>query len=66
MTYSESSKRASMKYIKEKQKSILLKIKKSDFENIIQPAIEKSGLPTSTFIKDAIYEKIKRDFNDEK
>ncbi len=61
MTYSESSKKASAKYIKEKQKSILIKFKKDDYINRIAPAIEESGLPVVTFIKRAIDEKIERD-----
>lgn len=59
----ESGKRASMKYVREKQKSILLKWKKTDFENIILPAIEASGLPTATYIKQAVMEKIERERN---
>ena len=61
MTYSESSKRASSKYIKEKQKSILIKFRKDDFTNRIEPAIKESGLPIVTYIKKAINEKIDRD-----
>lgn len=30
---------------------------------IIEPAIKKSGLPTVTYIKQAIYEKIEREKN---
>ncbi len=61
MAYSESSKKASEKYIKEKQKSILVKFKKDDFTERIAPAIKESGLPVVTFIKKAIDEKIERD-----
>ncbi len=41
MTYSEASKRAVRKYTKEKVKSILLRVKKSDYEDRILPAIKK-------------------------
>ena len=61
MAYNEVAKKATMKYMKEKMKIINLRIKKDDYESRIQPAIEKSGLPTATFIKQAIDEKIERD-----
>lgn len=61
MTYSPKYKESSMKYVREKQKSILLRIKKDDYESIVEPAIKKSGLGIATFIKKAIYEKIERD-----
>ncbi len=61
MAYNEISKKATMKYMKEKMKIINLRIKKSDYEQFIQPAIERSGMPVATFIKQAIDEKIKRD-----
>lgn len=63
MAYSKAANQSAMKYTKEKQKSILLKIKKDDFETIIEPAIKKSGLPTVTYIKQAIYEKVEREKN---
>lgn len=61
MAYNESSKKATMKYMKDKMKIINLRIKKDEYEKNIQPAIEKSGLPVATFIKRAIEEKINRD-----
>ncbi len=61
MAYSEASKRAVSKYTKEKVKSILLRVKKSDYEDRILPAIKKTGLPVMTFIRMAIDEKIERD-----
>lgn len=61
MAYSQKTNIASQKYVKEKQKSILIKFKKDIYEQEIEPAIRKSGLPIVTFIKDAIYEKCERD-----
>lgn len=59
--YNDVVKRASAKYLKEKQRSVTLRFKKEDFEERIAPAIKKSNLPTMTFIKVAIDEKIERD-----
>ncbi len=61
MAYTESSKRAAAKYIKHKQKRILIRFKKDDFEERIAPAIKESGLPILTYIKAAINEKIELD-----
>lgn len=59
--YNESAKKATIKYMKEKMKIINLRIKKDEYEEKIEPAIKMSGLPTSTYIKKAIEEKIERD-----
>ena len=61
MTYDNSSKTATIKYIKEKQHEIKIRFKKIDYDQYILPAIKKSGLATATFIKQAIDEKIIRD-----
>ena len=61
MAYDEVSKQATLKYIKSKQQEIKNRYRKDEFDERIQPAIKKSGLPTATFIKDAIEEKIERD-----
>lgn len=61
MSYDETAKKATMKYIKTKQQEVKIRIKKDDYEKNIQPAIEKSGLATATFIKKAIEEKIERE-----
>ena len=61
MPYDEISKKATLKYIKGKQQEIKIRYRKDEFEERIQPAIKKSGLPTATFIKDAVEEKIERD-----
>ncbi len=59
--YNEIGKKASIKYIKEKQRDLRLKWKKDDFEQRIEPIIKASGLPIATFIKEAVEEKIKRE-----
>lgn len=61
MGYNESSKQATIKYIKEKQERIEVKWKKDYYNNHIQPAIQNSGKPVATFIKEAVEEKIQRD-----
>lgn len=61
MGYDEIAKKATLKYIKDKQQQFTIRIRKDDYEERIQPSIEKSGLPTATFIKKAIDEKIERD-----
>lgn len=63
MAYNESAMKSAIKYVKEHQKQIVIKYKKEDYESRIQPAIKKSGLPTATFIKQAIEEKIEREMN---
>ncbi len=61
MSYDELAKKATIKYIKEKQHEIKLRYKNDEYEQLILPAVTKSGLPTATFIKQAVYEKIKAD-----
>ena len=61
MAYTEASKKAVLKYEKEKMKRIVLKYTIEDYQNIIRPAVDKSGMPTATFIKQAVTEKIERD-----
>ena len=61
MAYDNASKQATMKYIKEKQQEIKVRYKKDEYEKEILPAIEQSGLPIATYIKQAVYEKIKAD-----
>lgn len=63
MTYTEAGKRAVIKYEKERMKRIVLKYTIDDYENIISPAVKESGLPTATYIKQAVMEKIERDQN---
>ena len=61
MAYNESSKRATAKYLKTSVKKVDLKYKNEEYEQEIKPAIDKSGLPVATFIKQAVEEKIERD-----
>lgn len=39
----------------------MVRYKKTDYEQKIKPAIDKTGLPVATFIKKAIQEKIEKD-----
>ena len=66
MAYDEVAKKATIKYMKTKLRRIPLDYKKEEFESDIRPFIEKSGLPTATFIKQAVREKIERDFGSQK
>ncbi len=59
----EVGKKSSMKYIKEKQHSILVRWKKTEYEQEILPVIEASGLGPTAYIKKAVKEKIERDNN---
>ncbi len=63
MAYDNTSKKATIKYIKEKQKEIRIRFKNEEYYASIEPAVKKSGLPVATFIKQAIYEKIERSQN---
>ncbi len=63
MTYNVNKKNATMKYLKDKTQQIVVRYKKDEYDSGIKPAIDASGLPQSTFIKQAIDEKIERDFN---
>lgn len=60
--YNESRKNSALKYVREKMKVINLRFPKDRFEQDIEPYIKESGLPTATFIKAAIKEKIERDY----
>ncbi len=61
MPYNETQKKAMMKYIKEKMQQFTIRFKQSDYNERIKPAVEASGLKPTTFIKQAIDEKIERD-----
>ena len=61
MAYSESLKDTNLKYFKNNQRRIALNWLKDDYEKRVAPAIKRSGKPTSTFIKEAIEEKLVRD-----
>ncbi len=61
MGYDETSKKSTIKYIKDKQQEIKVRYKKTDYEQDILPVIEKSGLPVATYIKQAVSEKVESD-----
>lgn len=60
--YNESRKNSTLKYMKEKMKTINLRIPKDKYAHEVEPYIERSGLKMATFIKKAIQEKINRDY----
>ncbi len=62
MGYDESTKKSTMKYIKEKQHEIKIRYKKEEYEKMILPAIKKSGMPVASFIKQAVSEKIATEY----
>lgn len=61
MAYNEKIKNNNLKYFKDKQKRVSLNWLKEDFEGRIEPEIRKTGKPISTYIKEAVEEKIARD-----
>ena len=62
MTYNETSKKATVKYMKGNLKQINVRFKKKEYEQLIKPLIDKSGEPVATYIKVALKEKLQRDF----
>ena len=61
MAYNEKIKNNNLKYFKDKQKRVSLNWLKEDFESRIEPENRKTGKPISTYIKEAVEEKIARD-----
>lgn len=61
MSYNEAAKKTTIKYIREKQKTVTIRFKKFDYEDRILPAAIACDLPVATFIKQCIAEKIERD-----
>lgn len=61
MPYNETTKKATIKYLKEKAKQIVIRYTKAEYEEKVRPAAEASGLKLATFIKKAIEEKIEKD-----
>lgn len=55
------NKENSYKYREKAIKRIPLDVQIEYYENTLKPAVEKSGTPVNTFIKQAIQEKIERD-----
>lgn len=60
-TYSEKDKQRTIAYIKNNLKRLEVRYTNEEYESKIAPAIEKTGLATAAFIKQAIAEKIERD-----
>ena len=65
MSYNVSRKKSSMKYIKEHQQWVQILYKKELYEEHIKPAIERSGMNQSQFIKLAV-EKLINELEEEK
>lgn len=61
MPYNENLKDTNLRYFKNNQRRIALNWLKDDYEKRVAPAIKRSGKPTSTFIKEAVEEKLVRD-----
>ena len=64
MGYDEIAKKATLKYRRDKQHPVTISYKTEEFEQEVLPYIEKSGAKVATFFKDAVKEKIQRDFPD--
>ena len=60
MPYDKKSNERTKRYVKEHQHRIEIKYPVKEYESRIKPAIESTGLPTASFIKQAISEKIDR------
>lgn len=53
-------KEATKKYMKEKQRRIIVQWKKEEFEEIIEPHVQEANMTYAGFIKEAINEKIEK------
>lgn len=60
-TYSEKDKQRTISYIKNNLKRLEVRYPNDEYYAKIEPAIKQSGLATTTFIKQAVEEKIERD-----
>lgn len=60
-TYNEKDKQRTIAYIKNNLKRVEVRYPNDEYYSKIEPAIKKSGLATTTFIKQAVEEKIERD-----
>lgn len=63
MAYNEARKKATIKYVKS-LKRIDLRYTRKEYENLVEPAVESSGMPATTFVRTAVREKISRDYPD--
>ena len=61
MSYNENTKNATLKYRRSGVKTLSLRYPKHIYEDEILPAIEKTGKPVLTFVKEAVKEKIERE-----
>ena len=61
MAYNEKIKETNAKYMKDSQVRVPLNWLKSDFEGRVKPAILSTGIAVSTYIKDAVNEKMIRE-----
>ena len=61
MAYNEQAKKATLKYIKDKTQQFTIRFSQSDYDERIKPVIEASGMKPTTFIRQAVEEKIARD-----
>lgn len=59
--YNPNNAKHVIKYTKEHYKRIPLNVDKDFFENELKPEADRVGLPISTWIKEAIKEKLERD-----
>ena len=59
--YSKAAGRATVKYVRDHVKRVTLKYRKEYYEEHIQPAVDRAGVPAATFFKEAIEEKIQRE-----
>lgn len=58
---SEAQVRATTKYKKTHLKRVPFEMKKDFYEEVLKPAVEKSGQSTNGYIKEAILRRIKED-----
>ncbi len=58
MAYTKASTRATVKYVKNHQKQIVVKYKKTTFQNVIEPSVQRANLPLATFFKVAVNSRI--------
>lgn len=59
--YNETSRKASVKYIRNEQKRISVNWLKTDYEKNIGPFVNKSGMSLASFVKEAVREKVERE-----
>ncbi len=60
--YTETGRKATVKYMKDKLKQLNIRFKKEEYEQLIKPLTERAGMKPTTYIKLALKEKLQRDF----